>query len=137
MEINDKLIHIDVIKPVLLRDSTDNALKCFVVAGHLHIFVPIVAQSQEQNFTETRVKSKEARKYILSSLEAIVEPSVIGYAADVPLELEIEREDRRQFVGLLQRMLELDGKLRVRPDTALHCTFISMAHLHRYPHSKR
>ncbi|KAK7480389.1 hypothetical protein BaRGS_00028308, partial [Batillaria attramentaria] len=89
----------------------------------------------EEHEAETKIKSKEARKYIFNCLEDIGQ-------INVPTDLEgsellAEKVDRREFIDLLKRMLTLDQERRIKPVIALQHSFISLTHLLTdYPHCK-
>ena len=68
----------------------------------------IIEYSARQPFSiqETKMKSKEARKYIFNCLEDMGQ-------VNVPTDLErgellAEKVDRREFIDLLKRMLTMD-----------------------------
>ncbi|KAL8584809.1 hypothetical protein ACOMHN_037514 [Nucella lapillus] len=89
-------------------------------------------KTTEENEAETKIKSKEARKYIFNCLDDIGQ-------INVPTDLEgsdllVEKVDRAQFIDLLKYMLSLDQKMRITPLEALNHHFISMAHLSDSPH---
>ncbi|XP_045564028.1 homeodomain-interacting protein kinase 3 isoform X6 [Salmo salar] len=50
-------------------------------------------------------------------------------------DLLAEKVDRREFVGLLKRMLWIDAEKRIAPVEALSHSFMSMQHLLDFPHS--
>merc|ERR1740128_437087 len=81
---------------------------------------------------ETKMKSKEARKYIFNCLEDMGQ-------VNVPTELErgellAEKVDRREFIDLLKRMLTMDQERRITPSEALNHPFVTMAHMADYAH---
>ncbi|XP_005661092.2 homeodomain-interacting protein kinase 3 isoform X3 [Sus scrofa] len=87
----------------------------------------------EEHETETGMKSKEARKYIFSSLDDIVHVNTV-----MDLEgsdLLAEKADRREFVSLLKKMLLIDADLRITPIETLNHPFVNMKHLLDFPHS--
>uniref|UniRef100_A0A8D1V5U9 Homeodomain interacting protein kinase 3 n=1 Tax=Sus scrofa TaxID=9823 RepID=A0A8D1V5U9_PIG len=90
-------------------------------------------QTLEEHETETGMKSKEARKYIFSSLDDIVHVNTV-----MDLEgsdLLAEKADRREFVSLLKKMLLIDADLRITPIETLNHPFVNMKHLLDFPHS--
>ncbi|XP_028917617.1 homeodomain-interacting protein kinase 3 isoform X1 [Ornithorhynchus anatinus] len=87
----------------------------------------------EEHEAETGMKSKEARKYIFSSLDDIVHVNMV-----MDLEgsdLLAEKADRREFVSLLKKMLMIDAELRITPAETLNHAFVNMKHLLDFPHS--
>ncbi|XP_074659848.1 homeodomain-interacting protein kinase 2-like [Tubulanus polymorphus] len=99
-------------------------------------------KTPEEHEAETRIKSKEARKYIFNCLDdmAQVSPGSSCGKINVPSDLEgielmAEKVDRREFIDLLKRMLTLDQERRITPGEALNHPFITMAHLVDYAHT--
>ncbi|XP_061466509.1 homeodomain-interacting protein kinase 3 isoform X2 [Rhineura floridana] len=89
----------------------------------------------EEHEGETGMKSKEARKYIFSSLDDIVNVNMV-----MDLEgsdLLAEKADRREFVSLLKKMLLIDADLRITPVDTLNHPFVTMKHLLDFPHSNQ
>ncbi|XP_053576392.1 homeodomain-interacting protein kinase 3 isoform X2 [Bombina bombina] len=87
----------------------------------------------EEHESETGMKSKEARKYIFNSLDDIVHVNMV---MDLDgSDLLAEKADRREFVGLLKKMLLIDADLRISPADTLSHSFVTMAHLLDFPHS--
>ncbi|XP_050410933.1 homeodomain-interacting protein kinase 2 isoform X1 [Patella vulgata] len=89
-------------------------------------------KSPEEHEAETKIKSKEARKYIFNCLDDIGQ-------INVPTDLEgsellAEKVDRREFIDLLKRMLTLDQERRILPREALNHHLITMKHLMDYAH---
>ena len=67
---------------------------------------------------ETKIKSKEARKYIFNCLEDMGQ-------VNVPTDLErgellAEKVDRREFIDLLKRMLTMDQVIILRSKVLCH-----------------
>ncbi|CAH1787334.1 unnamed protein product [Owenia fusiformis] len=90
-------------------------------------------KSPEEHEAETKVKSKEARKYIFNCLDDMAQ---INVPTDLEgSELMSEKVDRREFIDLLKRMLTLDQERRITPGEALNHPFISLAHLVDYAHT--
>ncbi|XP_034044719.1 homeodomain-interacting protein kinase 3 isoform X2 [Thalassophryne amazonica] len=90
-------------------------------------------KSTDEHETETGMKSKEARKYIFSCLDDIAHVNMV-----MNLEcsdLLAEKADRREFVGLLKKMLLIDAEERIAPADALSHPFVTMQHLFDFPHS--
>uniref|UniRef100_A0A1I8F7N7 Protein kinase domain-containing protein n=1 Tax=Macrostomum lignano TaxID=282301 RepID=A0A1I8F7N7_9PLAT len=90
-----------------------------------------------QYLAETGIRSKEVRKYRLSSLDQLaLDPwqlstssSSASSAERVPdgsAETDLERSDRLQFCSLVKRLLRLESKTRIEPDNALVQPFITM-----------
>lgn len=48
-----------------------------------------------------------------------------------------EKADRREFVDLLKMMLMIDADQRIAPSDALNHPFVTMQHLHDFPHSSQ
>lgn len=48
-----------------------------------------------------------------------------------------EKADRREFVGLLKKMLLIDAEERIAPAEALVHPFVTMQHLLDFPHSNQ
>ena len=72
----------------------------------LTIYHLIECETPEEHEMETKIKSKEARKYIFNCLEDMGQ-------VNVPTDLErgellAEKVDRREFIDLLKRMLTMD-----------------------------
>ncbi|XP_042563316.1 homeodomain-interacting protein kinase 3a isoform X2 [Clupea harengus] len=90
-------------------------------------------KTTEEHEAETGLKSKEARKYIFSSLDDI------GHVNQVlrmeGADLLAEKADRGEFVDLLKTMLLLDADQRLTPGDALAHPFLTMQHLFDFPHS--
>jgi len=89
-------------------------------------------KTPEEHEGETKMKSKEARKYIFNCLEDMGQ-------VNVPTELErgellAEKVDRREFIDLLKRMLTMDQERRITPSEALNHPFVTMAHMADYAH---
>lgn len=89
-------------------------------------------RTPEEVQLETKVKSKEARKYIFNCLEDMGQ-------VNVPTDLErgellAEKVDRREFIDLLRRMLIMDQERRITPSEALNHPFVTMTHLADYAH---
>ena len=89
-------------------------------------------KTPEEHEAETKIKSKEARKYIFNCLEDMGQ-------VNVPTDLErgellAEKVDRREFIDLLKRMLTMDQERRITPSEALNHPFVSMAHMADYAH---
>uniref|UniRef100_A0A4W5KCZ2 non-specific serine/threonine protein kinase n=1 Tax=Hucho hucho TaxID=62062 RepID=A0A4W5KCZ2_9TELE len=83
--------------------------------------------------TETGMKSKEARKYIFSSLDDMAHVNlVLNMKGSDSL---AEKADRREYVGLLKAMLLIDAEKRIAPSDALNHPFVTMQHLLDFPHS--
>ncbi|KAB0371446.1 hypothetical protein FD755_017855 [Muntiacus reevesi] len=96
-------------------------------------FSDIFNKTLEEHEAETGMKSKEARKYIFNSLDDIVHVNTV-----MDLEgsdLLAEKADRREFVGLLKKMLLIDADLRITPAETLNHAFVNMKHLLDFPHS--
>ena len=86
----------------------------------------------EEHEGETKIKSKEARKYIFNCLEDMGQ-------VNVPTDLErgellAEKVDRREFIDLLKRMLTMDQERRITPSEALNHPFVTMAYMADYAH---
>ncbi|WAR02727.1 HIPK2-like protein [Mya arenaria] len=87
-------------------------------------------KNPEEHELETKIKSKEARKYIFNCIDDMAQ-------INVPTDLEgsellAEQVDRREFIDILKRMLTLDQERRIKPGEALNHHFIRMAHLVDY-----
>lgn len=52
-------------------------------------------------------------------------------------DLLAEKADRREFVGLLKKMLLIDAEERIAPAEALSHPFVTMQHLLDFPHSNQ
>ncbi|XP_061670215.1 homeodomain-interacting protein kinase 3 [Syngnathoides biaculeatus] len=90
-------------------------------------------KSTDEHETETGMKSKEARKYIFSCLDDIVHVNLVMNLEGS--DLLSEKADRREFVGLLKKMLLIDAEERIAPAEALSHPFVTMQHLLDFPHS--
>ncbi|XP_010874766.3 homeodomain-interacting protein kinase 3 isoform X1 [Esox lucius] len=90
-------------------------------------------KSTDEHETETGMKSKEARKYIFSCLDDIAHVNLVMNLEGS--DLLAEKADRREFVGLLKRMLFIDAENRIVPTDALGHSFVTMQHLLDFPHS--
>ncbi|KAG7467913.1 hypothetical protein MATL_G00137240 [Megalops atlanticus] len=90
-------------------------------------------KTTEEHETETGMKSKEARKYIFSCLEDIAHVNMVMNLEGS--DLLAEKADRREFVGLLKKMLLIDAEKRIVPAEALNHPFVTMQHLLDFPHS--
>lgn len=87
-------------------------------------------KTPEEHEGETKIKSKEARKYIFNCLDDMAQ---INVPTDLDgSELMAEKVDRKEFIDLLKRMLTLDQERRITPGEALNHPFITMAHLVEY-----
>lgn len=89
-------------------------------------------KTPEEHEMETKIKSKEARKYIFNCLEDMGQ-------VNVPTDLErgellAEKVDRREFIDLLKRMLTMDQERRITPSEALNHPFVTMSHMADYAH---
>ena len=89
-------------------------------------------KTPEEHELETKIKSKEARKYIFNCLEDMGQ-------VNVPTDLErgellAEKVDRREFIDLLKRMLTMDQERRITPSEALNHPFVTMSHMADYAH---
>ncbi|XP_055900709.1 homeodomain-interacting protein kinase 2-like isoform X2 [Biomphalaria glabrata] len=90
-------------------------------------------KSPEEHEMETKIKSKEARKYIFNCLEDIGQ---INVPTDMEgSELIVEKRDRADFVELLKKMLTLDQERRITPREAIVHKFVSLETLKDYPHT--
>uniref|UniRef100_A0A8C7LLA0 non-specific serine/threonine protein kinase n=1 Tax=Oncorhynchus mykiss TaxID=8022 RepID=A0A8C7LLA0_ONCMY len=90
-------------------------------------------KTTEEHEAETGMKSKEARKYIFSSLDDIAHVNlVLNMDGSDSL---AEKADRMEFVGLLKTMLLIDAEKRLAPSDALNHPFVTMQHLLDFPHS--
>ena len=88
---------------------------------------------------ESGVKSKEARKFIFSSLDEIqsVRIAHVDMKSDIDsTEKLVDKVDRSEFVRLLKMMLSLSPEFRVTPDSALTHPFITLEHLAQWTHSR-
>uniref|UniRef100_A0A3Q1GDH5 non-specific serine/threonine protein kinase n=1 Tax=Acanthochromis polyacanthus TaxID=80966 RepID=A0A3Q1GDH5_9TELE len=74
-------------------------------------------KSTDEHETETGMKSKEARKYIFSCLDDIAHVNLMMNLEGS--DLLAEKTDRREFVGLLKKMLLIDAEERIAPADAL------------------
>ncbi|XP_061600407.1 homeodomain-interacting protein kinase 3 [Cololabis saira] len=90
-------------------------------------------KSTDEHETETGMKSKEARKYIFSCLDDIAHVNLIMNLEGS--DLLAEKADRREFVGLLKKMLLIDAEERIAPADVLIHPFVTMQHLLDFPHS--
>ncbi|XP_012710585.2 homeodomain-interacting protein kinase 3 isoform X1 [Fundulus heteroclitus] len=90
-------------------------------------------KSTDEHETETGMKSKEARKYIFSCLDDIAHVNLMMNLEGC--DLLAEKADRREFVGLLKKMLLIDAEDRIAPAEALTHPFVTMQHLLDFPHS--
>ncbi|XP_068586471.1 homeodomain-interacting protein kinase 3 [Cebidichthys violaceus] len=90
-------------------------------------------KSTDEHETETGMKSKEARKYIFSCLDDIAHVNLVMNLEGS--DLLAEKADRREFVGLLKKMLLIDAEERISPAEALCQPFVTMQHLLDFPHS--
>ncbi|XP_062317789.1 homeodomain-interacting protein kinase 3a [Osmerus eperlanus] len=90
-------------------------------------------KTTEEHETETRLKSKEARKYIFSCLDDIAHVNLLLNMEGS--DLQAEKADRREFVSLLRTMLMVDAEQRICPSDALSHPFTTMQHLLDFPHS--
>ncbi|XP_061736612.1 homeodomain-interacting protein kinase 3 isoform X2 [Nerophis ophidion] len=90
-------------------------------------------KSTDEHEAETGMKSKEARKYIFSCLDDIVHVNLVLNLEGS--DLLAEKADRREFVGLLKKMLLIDAEERIAPAEALSHPFVTMQHLLDFPHS--
>lgn len=52
-------------------------------------------------------------------------------------DLVAEKADRREFVGLLKKMLMIDADARISPAESLNHNFVTMKHLLDFPHSNQ
>uniref|UniRef100_A0A667XVL9 non-specific serine/threonine protein kinase n=1 Tax=Myripristis murdjan TaxID=586833 RepID=A0A667XVL9_9TELE len=90
-------------------------------------------KTTDEHETETGMKSKEARKYIFSCLDDIAHVNLVMNLEGS--DLLAEKADRREFVGLLKKMLLIDAEKRIAPAEALSHPFVTMQHLLDFPHS--
>ncbi|XP_060779174.1 homeodomain-interacting protein kinase 3 isoform X2 [Neoarius graeffei] len=90
-------------------------------------------KSTEEHEAETGMKSKEARKYIFSSLEDIAHVNLVMNLEGS--DLLAEKVDRGEFVLLLKKMLWIDAENRIIPGDVLNHPFVTMQHLLDFPHS--
>uniref|UniRef100_A0A3Q3EAQ1 non-specific serine/threonine protein kinase n=1 Tax=Labrus bergylta TaxID=56723 RepID=A0A3Q3EAQ1_9LABR len=90
-------------------------------------------KSTDEHETETGMKSKEARKYIFSCLDDIAHVNLVMNLEGS--DMLVEKADRREFVGLLKKMLLIDAEERIAPAEALSHPFVTMQHLLDFPHS--
>uniref|UniRef100_A0A8K9WLI4 non-specific serine/threonine protein kinase n=1 Tax=Oncorhynchus mykiss TaxID=8022 RepID=A0A8K9WLI4_ONCMY len=70
-------------------------------------------KSTDEHETETGMKSKEARKYIFNCLDDMAHVNLVMNLEGS--DLLAEKVDRREFVGLLKRMLWIDAEKRIAP----------------------
>ncbi|XP_057692248.1 homeodomain-interacting protein kinase 3-like isoform X2 [Corythoichthys intestinalis] len=90
-------------------------------------------KTTEEHEKETGLKSKEARKYIFSSLEDIANVNFV--LSPDNNDMQAEKTDRREFVSLLKSMLLIDAEDRTVPSNVLSHPFLTMTHLLDHPHS--
>ncbi|KAM4618931.1 homeodomain-interacting protein kinase 3-like isoform 2-T2 [Polymixia lowei] len=90
-------------------------------------------KTTEEHEKESGLKSKEARKYIFSSLEDIAHVNLV--LSPDNSDMLAEKADRREFVSLLKSMLLIDAEERTVPSDVLNHPFLTMTHLLDYPHS--
>nr|XP_043891574.1 homeodomain-interacting protein kinase 3-like isoform X2 [Solea senegalensis] len=90
-------------------------------------------KTTEEHEKETRLKSKEARKYIFSCLDDIAHVNLVLSPDNG--DMQAEKSDRREFVSLLKSMLLIDAEDRTVPSSVLNHPFLTMTHLLDYPHS--
>ncbi|KAG7260020.1 hypothetical protein CRUP_008654 [Coryphaenoides rupestris] len=83
-------------------------------------------KSTDEHEKETGMKSKEARKYIFSSLDDIVHVNLVMNLEGS--DLIAEKADRREFVSLLKKMLWIDAEKRIAPNEALNHPFSTDEH---------
>uniref|UniRef100_A0AAZ3S6J6 non-specific serine/threonine protein kinase n=1 Tax=Oncorhynchus tshawytscha TaxID=74940 RepID=A0AAZ3S6J6_ONCTS len=96
-------------------------------------YAPWRLKVTREHETETGMKSKEARKYIFSSLDDMAHVNlVLNMKGSDSL---AEKADRREYVGLLKTMLLIDAEKRIAPSDALNHPFVTMEHLLDFPHS--
>lgn len=81
---------------------------------------------------ETKIKSQEARKYILNCLDEIAQVNMPGSL--VGNERLAEKIDRCEFTDLLKQTLVIDPSNRITPDEALRHPFITLARLVDFAH---
>lgn len=84
----------------------------------------------EEHENETRVKSKETRKFIFNCLDDVSQ-------VKVHMELDevdgiCEKIDRADFVDLLKRMLDMDQDRRLTPNDGLKHPFVQMTNIINY-----
>ncbi|EDO49238.1 predicted protein, partial [Nematostella vectensis] len=82
---------------------------------------------------ETKIPSKEARKYIFNSLDDIAQVNLSSSLTGN--ERIAEKIDRYEFVSLLKRMLTIDQEKRITPEEALSHQFVTLSHLVDFAHS--
>ncbi|XP_077423873.1 homeodomain-interacting protein kinase 3a isoform X2 [Vanacampus margaritifer] len=90
-------------------------------------------KTTEEHEKETRLKSKEARKYIFSCLDDIAHVNFV--LSPDNSDIQAEKTDRREFVALLKSMLLIDAEDRTVPSNVLSHPFLTMTHLLDHPHS--
>ncbi|XP_066505653.1 homeodomain-interacting protein kinase 3a isoform X2 [Hoplias malabaricus] len=90
-------------------------------------------KTTEEHEAETGMKSKEARKYIFSCLDDIGHVNLVMNMEGC--DQLAEKADRQEFVDLLKMMLLIDAEQRITPSNALSHPFVTMQHLHDFPHS--
>ncbi|KAI1889567.1 hypothetical protein AGOR_G00164240 [Albula goreensis] len=90
-------------------------------------------KTTEEHEAETGMKSKEARKYIFSCLDDIAHVNMMMNLEGS--DLTAEKADRREFVGLLKKMLLIDAEKRIVPAEVLGNPFVTMQHLPDFSHS--
>ncbi|XP_031566874.1 homeodomain-interacting protein kinase 2-like [Actinia tenebrosa] len=82
---------------------------------------------------ESKIPSKEARKYIFNCLDDIAQVNLSS--AVTGNERMAEKIDRYNFVSLLKSMLTIDQEKRITPDEALNHPFITLSHLVEFAHT--
>lgn len=81
----------------------------------------------EEHEAETRVKSKETRKFIFNCLDDVNQ-------VKVQLEMDevdgiCEKSDRADFIDILKKMLDMDQDRRLTPNEGLKHPFVQMTNL--------
>lgn len=84
-------------------------------------------KTPEEHNADAEVQSKEARKYIMTSLDGLTQLN--ASCSPDHMEQKADLCDRFEFVGMLKRMLELSSEQRITPRDALTHSFLLLTHL--------
>ncbi|KAI0986402.1 hypothetical protein GJ496_011289 [Pomphorhynchus laevis] len=83
-------------------------------------------KTTQEYSSQYSIEPRECRKYILHKLDDVAR---VNLSALSPQELAIEKLDRREFVSIIKKMLQIDSSSRYSPNDCLRHPFITMTHL--------
>lgn len=111
--------------PVHMLTAGSKVHKYFVQESH-YTRTGWRLKATSEYFSEYGIQPKECRKYIFKKLDDLTRANLPSVNAH---DLSIEKLDRREFVAIVKRMLQIDRRHRCSPAECLRHPFVTMTHL--------